>query len=282
MNGMNHDIESLVNSTFERLTYLKVHGSTDNLMMFRGISDMIVTPGQPILVSIIAAPGTGRTALASQTFAWHMREGRSLFYSIDQAAGTLCMRLLVSDGRVDSLQLMSGQMNERHFERLAHAAGRLASRNAVVVDAYDMTPADIVQDVANHAEQDRIALVVVDGLELLNLTIAEKDTAILAFRALSRRHNCAVIVTLPTSMRESAHRLSKRPLISDVREVTNLETASDVILGLYRDEMHNSELDVQGIAEFIVLKNKNGPVGRVKAQFHTAHMRFNDLAPDGV
>ena len=61
-----------------------------------------------------------------------------------------------------------------------------------------------------------------------------------------------------------------------------IEQDADIVMFIYRDEYYNKETDQQGIAEIIIGKQRNGPVGTVKLQFHSSHVRFNDLAPEGV
>ncbi|MFC6659332.1 replicative DNA helicase [Deinococcus multiflagellatus] len=90
------------------------------------------------------------------------------------------------------------------------------------------------------------------------------------------------VLALSQLSRAVEQRPNHRPMLSDLRESGSVEQDADVVMFIYRDEYYNQETDQRGIAEFILGKQRNGPTGTVKTQFHSAFTRFNDLAPEYV
>ncbi|GAA5513215.1 hypothetical protein Dcar01_01941 [Deinococcus carri] len=212
-------------------------------------------------------------------------------FSLEMPSVQLALRMLCSEARVDMNRIRSGQLNERDFERLAHAAGRLADAPMVIDDEPDLTLNALRSKLRRIAAQHgQLGLVVIDYLQLMSGGKSsggsdnrqqEISTISRGLKGLAREMEVPVIVLSQLS-RAVEQRPNHRPMLSDLRESGAIEQDADIVMFIYRDEYYNKETDQQGIAEIIIGKQRNGPVGTVKLQFHSAHVRFNDLAPEGV
>ncbi|MFC3860306.1 replicative DNA helicase [Deinococcus antarcticus] len=212
-------------------------------------------------------------------------------FSLEMPSVQLALRMLCSEARVDMNRIRSGQLNERDFERLAHAAGRLAEAPMVIDDEADLTLNNLRSKLRRIAAQHgQLGLVVIDYLQLMSGGKSsggsdnrqqEISTISRGLKGLAREMEVPIIVLSQLS-RAVEQRPNHRPMLSDLRESGAIEQDADIVMFIYRDEYYNKETDQQGIAEIIIGKQRNGPVGTVKLQFHSAHVRFNDLAPEGV
>ncbi|MEW6420564.1 MAG: replicative DNA helicase [Deinococcota bacterium] len=212
-------------------------------------------------------------------------------FSLEMPAVQLALRMLCSEARVDMNRIRSGQLNERDFERLAHAAGRLAEAPMIIDDEPDLTLNALRSKLRRIAAQHgQLGLVVIDYLQLMSggkqsggsdNRQQEISTISRGLKGLAREMEVPIIVLSQLS-RAVEQRPNHRPMLSDLRESGAIEQDADIVMFIYRDEYYNKETDQQGIAEIIIGKQRNGPVGTVKLQFHSAHVRFNDLAPEGV
>ena len=140
------------------------------------------------------------------------------------------------------------------------------------------------------AQHGQLGLVVIDYLQLMSGGKSsggsdnrqqEISTISRGLKSLAREMEVPIIVLSQLS-RAVEQRPNHRPMLSDLRESGAIEQDADIVMFIYRDEYYNKETDQQGIAEIIIGKQRNGPVGTVKLQFHSSHVRFNDLAPEGV
>ena len=134
------------------------------------------------------------------------------------------------------------------------------------------------------AEQD-LGLIIIDYLQLMSGASRsgqenrqqEISSISRGLKLLARELDIPVIVLSQLS-RAVESRPNKRPMLSDLRESGAIEQDADLVVFIYRDEYYDRQSEKQGIAEIIVGKQRNGPVGTVELQFHNAHVRFNDLA----
>lgn len=269
----------LVYDTFDRMTWFH-GGSSQSSFGLRDLDDQVVVRDEAQLIILAGRPGMGRSVL-SLHLAAARPERTVLYFSVNLTAEQVTQRLLASNGRVDQNRIRGGQLNDRDWERLAHAAGRLSEQPLHLVDAYDFTVERMLSVAREIHTATPLSLVVVDGLELLDVAPGEPlDEALLRLRVLSRELGCPVVVTLPLGSKlEQRPYPRKRPLLTDIEIAPRAAEIADVVLGLYRDEVYNRETEQSGIAEIIVMKQSGGPVGTVRVQFHAPHGRFNDLAP---
>lgn len=212
-------------------------------------------------------------------------------FSLEMPAVQLALRLLCSEARVDMNRVRSGTLNDRDFERLVGAAGRLSESRMVIDDEAELTLNSLRSKCRRmQAQYGQLGLVVIDYLQLMSgggrsgggeNRQQEISTISRGLKGLARELNVPVLVLSQLS-RAVEQRPNHRPMLSDLRESGAIEQDADIVMFIYRDEYYNKETDQQGVAEIIVGKQRNGPVGTVKLQFQSQHVRFNDLARDPV
>ena len=244
---------------------------------------------QPSSLNVLAArPSMGKTALAltiGQAVA--LREGTTVgIFSLEMSAVQLVMRMLCSEARVDMSRVRNGQLSDRDFQRLADTAGRMSEAKIFIDDAADMTVMELRSRSRRLMAEHNLGLIVIDYLQLMQGSSRsgggenrqqEISSISRGLKALARELDIPVLVLSQLS-RAVESRPNKRPMLSDLRESGAIEQDADLVMFIYRDEYYDPHSEKQGIAEIILGKQRNGPVGTVELQFHNAHVRFNDLA----
>ena len=194
--------------------------------------------------------------------------------------------MLCSEARVDMSRVRNGQLSDRDFQRLADSAGRMSDANIFIDDAADMTVMELRARARRLMSEHNLGLIIVDYLQLMtgsgrigsSENRQQEISAISrSLKALSRELDTPVLVLSQLS-RAVESRPNKRPMLSDLRESGAIEQDADLVMFIYRDEYYDAQSDKQGVAEIILGKQRNGPVGTLDLQFHNAHVRFNDLA----
>ena len=244
---------------------------------------------QPSSLNVLAArPSMGKTALAltiGQAVA--LREGKAVgIFNLEMSAIQLVMRMLCSEARVDMSRVRNGQLSDRDFQRLADTAGKLSEAKIFIDDAADMTVMELRSRSRRLMAEHDLGLIVIDYLQLMQGTSRsgggenrqqEISNISRGLKLLARELDIPVLVLSQLS-RAVESRPNKRPMLSDLRESGAIEQDADLVMFIYRDEYYDPHSEKQGIAEIILGKQRNGPVGTVELQFHNAHVRFNDLA----
>jgi replicative DNA helicase len=246
-------------------------------------SDLIIVAGRPSM---------GKTA-----FCLNMAENAALrsdvgvaIFSLEMSKEQLALRMLCSEARVDLSRVRTGHLTDREFPRLAMAAGRLGEAPVYIDD----TPAISVLELRAKARrlkrdpQAKLGLIIVDYLQLMRADgrdSREQEISEISrsLKALAKELDVPV-VALSQLNRQVESRNPPRPKLSDLRESGAIEQDADVIAFIYRDEVYNpDDPDKHGLAEVIVAKQRNGPIGNVELTFLSAFTRFEnrEVAPDG-
>ena len=202
------------------------------------------------------------------------------------SAVQLVMRMLCSEARVDMSRVRNGQLSDRDFQRLADTAGKMSEAKIFIDDAAEMTVMELRSRARRLMAEHQLGLVIIDYLQLMQGSSRggggenrqqEISNISRGLKALARELDIPVLVLSQLS-RAVESRPNKRPMLSDLRESGAIEQDADLVMFIYRDEYYDPHSEKQGVAEIILGKQRNGPVGTVELQFHNAHVRFNDLA----
>ncbi|EJY6447345.1 replicative DNA helicase, partial [Salmonella enterica] len=240
------------------------------------------------LILIGARPSMGKTAQAI-THALAALEGGPAektvqFYSIEMPAQQLMLRLISILARVPLTRLRSGNLTSYDLELVCSAAGTLSQweNRFLIDDSTYQTPAALRTSVRRNARKyGKPALILVDYLQLMvcpekkeNRTQEIQDIS-RSLKALAKEMTCPVIA-LSQLNRSLEQRADKRPNNGDLRDSGSLEQDADVILFLYRDEVYHENTPERGVAELILGKQRQGPLGTVKARYEGEYTRFSE------
>ncbi len=239
------------------------------------------------LIILAARPSMGKTALALNIAQYAAIEHKVpvAIFSLEMAKEQLGMRLLCAESRVSSSRLRTGFLKEQDWPKLTRAAGVLSEAPIYIDDTPAMTVTEMRAKARRLKTEYDIGLVVVDYLQLMrgrgNAQSREQEISDISrsLKAMAKEINIPVLA-LSQLNRTLEHRPNKRPQLADLRESGAIEQDADVILFIYRDEVYNKAEDNpnKGIAELIIGKQRNGPVGTVLLTFLDRYTRFENPA----
>ena len=241
------------------------------------------------LVIIAGRPSMGKTAFAIN-IAQHAAIKEELpvaVFSMEMPSEQLAMRMMSSLGRIDQHKVRTGRLSDDDWPRLTHAVGILSEAKMFIDDTPALTPGDLRARCRRLAREHGIGLIVIDYLQLMQVPGTKENRATeiseisRSLKALAKELSCPVIA-LSQLNRSLESRQDKRPVMSDLRESGAIEQDADVIMFIYRDEVYNEDSPDKGIAEIIIGKQRNGPIGSRKLRFFGEYTSFENLAHDYV
>ena len=209
-----------------------------------------------------------------------------LVFSMEMGGTQLATRLLGSVGKVDAQRLRTGRLDPGDWDRLGTALGKLNEAPLLIDETAALNPLELrARARRKKREYGGLGLIIVDYLQLMqgsdsgnNENRATEISEISrGLKAMAKELSCPV-VALSQLNRSLEQRPNKRPVMSDLRESGAIEQDADVILFVYRDEVYNEDSPDKGIAEIIIGKQRNGPIGTVKLTFLGKHTRFENYS----
>jgi replicative DNA helicase len=200
-------------------------------------------------------------------------------------ATQLAMRLLGSIARVDQHNMRTGRLNDEEWGRLSSAMADLHNAPIFIDETGALNALELRSRARRiHRQCGKLGLIVVDYLQLMSASSEGENRATeiseisRSLKALAKELECPV-VALSQLNRALETRNDKRPMMSDLRESGAIEQDADLILFIYRDEVYFPEkMEARGIAEVIIGKQRNGPIGKVELTFLGQHTRFENRA----
>lgn len=252
-------------------------GFTDLDEMTRGFQ-----PGNLILIA--ARPSMGKTALA-MNIAQHVGRGdRSVaMFSLEMSESELAVRTLTAEAGIDGHRLQSGYVRESEWSSLAAAIGRLENLNLYIDESAFVTAFEMRSRARRLKAEHGLSLVIVDYTQLMVGTerqqnrVLELSSITRALKQLAKDLKIPVIALSQLSRRVE-ERTDKRPMLSDLRESGSLEQDADVVIFIYRESVYNETAENRGIAEFIIGKQRNGPIGTVRVGWVPEQTKFVNLS----
>ena len=287
-------MDKLVQALIDRVQELEANGSEDVTGIRTGFYDLDrMTAGlqKGDLIVLAARPSMGKTAFALN-IAEHVavQEGLPVaVFSMEMGASQLALRVVGSLGRIDQQHLRTGRLRDDEWERLPEAASKLSESPMFIDETPGLNPAELRARARRLARQygGTLGLIVIDYLQLMSGSSNSSDenrATVLGeisrgMKGLAKELQCPVIA-LSQLNRSVETRPDKRPMMSDLRESGAIEQDADVIMFIYRDDYYNKDSKEPGVAEIVLAKQRNGPVGTVKLTFLKPLTRFDNLAAE--
>ncbi|MFT7185501.1 MAG: replicative DNA helicase [Pseudohongiellaceae bacterium] len=255
---------------------------------FRDLDEMTSGLQTSDLVIVAARPSMGKTAFAMNLVESVLIKSEKpvLVFSMEMPGDSLLMRMISSLGMINQTRVRSGKLEEDDWPRLTSAVSILKDKPLFIDDTAGLSPTELrsrARRVTRELKQD-IGMIMIDYLQLMQIPgfkdgrTAEISEISRSLKALAKELKCPV-VALSQLNRSLEQRTDKRPMNSDLRESGAIEQDADVIMFIYRDEYYNEESPDKGMAEIIIGKQRNGPIGKCKLAFQGQYTKFVDLAP---
>ena len=251
--------------------------------------DQLTSGLQPADLIIVA----GRPSMGKTTIAMNMAENIAIkgdkpvaIFSMEMPGDSLAMRMMSSLGRIDQNKVRTGKLEDDEWPRLTSAINLLAETKLFIDDTPALTPTEVRARARRLTrEHGQLGLIVLDYLQLMQSPssgenrVQQISDISRGLKALAKELNVPV-VALSQLNRNLEQRPNKRPVMSDLRESGAIEQDADLIVFIYRDEVYNEDSPDKGIAEIIIGKQRNGPLGTVRLTFLGQYTRFENFAGD--
>ena len=279
-------IQSVLLSTYERIeTLAKNRGQLEGVPTGYADLDRLLTgmhPGEFILIA--ARPSMGKTSIGLNIVEnAAIRHGaKCAVFSLEMPAEQLIMRMLCSEANVDMQSVRRGTLTMEDWERLTDAMVPIA-RSQIYIDATSGITVPEVRSKARRLQMEHgLDLILIDYLSLMTATgrnssrQEEVSSISRALKGLAQELKVPVLVLQQLS-RASAGRSDHRPILSDIRESGAIEQDADVVMFLHREAYYNPETEKKNIAELIIAKQRNGPLGTIELGWQAEYTKFVNL-----
>ncbi len=282
-------LKRILSGTIDRLDELqKNEGDVTGLSTgFKDFDTMTagLQPGD--LVIVAGRPSMGKTSFA-MNIAEHAAIGAGAsvaIFSMEMSAEQLSFRMISSLGRVNQSNLRRGRFSDEDWSRINSAVSVMSRAKVFIDDTPALNPTELRARARRLKREHGLDLIVVDYLQLMQVsgTTENRATEISeisrSLKALARELEVPV-VTLSQLNRSVEQRTDKRPVMSDLRESGAIEQDADLIAFIFREEVYNKESTRKGIADIIIAKQRNGPIGDVHLTFLGEYTKFENYLPD--
>ena len=236
------------------------------------------------LVLVAARPSMGKTAFVlnmAQYMAFECNKTVAIF-SLEMSSEQLVNRLLAMEARIDAQKLRNGSLEDKDWESLLESAGTVAKSN-LIIDDRASSLAEIRSKCRKFKLEHNLGIIIIDYLQLMSAGEGNSDSRqqqisdiSRSLKALARELNVPV-VALSQLSRAVEQRPEHRPMLSDLRESGAIEQDADVVMFIYRDDYYNKDTDKKGIAEIIIAKQRNGPIGTIELAWLSDYTKFGNL-----
>ena len=234
------------------------------------------------LILVAARPSMGKTAFVLN-MAQHMAFRDNIttaIFSLEMSKEQLVNRLFSLESKVDAQVLRNGRLEDSDWERI------IGNSNLIIDDTPSISIAELRSKCRKYKMEMNLGVIIIDYLQLMSGSSGGKSSTSRqqeisdisrSLKAVARELNVPVIALSQLS-RAVEQRDDKRPMLSDLRESGAIEQDADVVMFIYRDDYYNKESEKKNIAEIIVAKQRNGPVGTVELAWRPQYTQFGNLS----
>ena len=206
-----------------------------------------------------------------------------LFFSLEMSKTQLIYRILASEIEISNIRLKTGHIFEKDWIRINEAVKRMSTLPLYIDDTPDLSLQEIRAKIQKIIfEQKKIGLVIIDYLQLIQYSKLPIENRTQELSQITRglkiiaREFQVPVITLSQLSRNVENRVSKRPILADLRESGSIEQDADLVLMLYRDSYYNSNIVNSKLTELIIAKHRNGPIGTVNLEFEDKYTKFTN------
>ncbi len=242
-------------------------------------------PGDLIVVA--GRPSMGKTSLA-MNIAENAAIGKEIpaaIFSMEMSSDQVALRMISSLGQLDQGKLRTGRFRDEDWPTITGVIAQMSEAPIFIDDTPALSPTEVRARARRLKREHGLGLIVLDYLQLMGIAGSSENRATeiseisRGLKALARELEVPVIA-LSQLNRGVEQRTDKKPVMSDLRESGAIEQDADLILFIYRDEVYDKESPRKGIADIIIAKQRNGPIGEFPLTFRGQYTRFDDFIPD--
>ena len=240
-------------------------------------------PSDMILVA--ARPSMGKTAFVlniAEYVAFKQNKTVAIF-SLEMSKEQLVNRLFSMESKVDSQHLRTGNLSDAEWEKLIESAGIIGKSNLIIDDTPGISISEMRSKCRKYKLEHNLEMIIIDYLQLMSGSGKSSDSRQQEISDISRslkalaRELHVPVIALSQLSRAVEQRPDHRPMLSDLRESGAIEQDADVVMFIYRDDYYNKDTEKKGIAEIIIAKQRNGPIGTVELVWLPDFTKFANL-----
>ena len=283
------DIRSLLAAAVDRIDMLfqQDDAITGVSTGFADLDNMTAGLQPADLIIVAGRPSMGKTTLAVN-FAENAAIKNQVpvaIFSMEMPGEHLALRMMSSLGYIDQHKIRTGKLDDDDWPRLTSAVSLLDAAPIFIDDTPALTPIELRARARRLKREHNLGLIVIDYLQLMQVSNSKENRATEIseisrnLKALAKELEVPVIA-LSQLNRSLESRTDRRPVMSDLRESGAIEQDADVIMFIYRDEVYNEDSPQKGLAEIIIGKQRNGPIGKCTLTFRGQYTRFENYAAD--
>ena len=279
-------IADILPDTYQRIeTLSRLKGAIDGVPTgFVDLDNLLTGLHGGELVLVGARPSMGKTSFGMNVLSYaSVMAGKTVAaFSLEMPRDQLAMRLLCADARVDMQSVRHGTLRDEDWLALSRALGPIAAANLYIDDTSGITPSQLRSRCRRLKMERGLDLIMVDYLQLMSADgrVENRQNEVSeisrALKGIAKELNVPVLALAQLS-RAGAQRSDKRPILSDLRDSGAIEQDADVVMFLHREEYYDPNTEDKNIAEVIVAKQRNGPLGTIKLAWLGQYTRFASL-----